>query len=288
MVKAKAADFNGPTKARSGFFIFSDEMRPKVMAEIKAQHPEDFKVSMVASKLGELWKTVDAAKKATLEEQAKKEKATYDVEFEAWKKTEDYKKFKIADANQKQKKENNNTKKEAKESGMPSKPMAGYMRFSMSVTAGIIEQMKKEGKKADMKTRSAIVKQKFDALPQAEKDQLDAQYKADQEKYKIDIAAWHQTEAGIKFLASKKKSSEKAANTKKEARRAGKSPRAMKKDSKGPAAKKRKLEDGSVEPQPEESPEENEEEDEEDADESPAESEESPADSDESPEEGDN
>merc|ERR1711998_97892 len=84
-----------------------------------------------------------------------------------------------------------------------------------------------------------------DALPQATKDEYEAKYKANKAQYAIDIEAWNQTEAGIKFSATKNKNAAKAKKAKETAKQANKSPR---------ATKKRKLEDGSAEPQPEESP----------------------------------
>lgn len=270
MGKVKSSDFNGPKKNRSTYFVFGDEVRTKVMADMRAKHGAAFKISMVASEIGAMWKNVSEEDKKRYDVISKEEKAKYELAQTAWKKTDDYLQFTRADANGKQKKANKENTKKAKESGMPSKPLAPYLRYSMSIAAGVIEQLKKEGKPIDMKSRSAVIKQKFEALSEAEKKELETQYAADKAKYATDIVAWNATEAGQEFIASKGKNAAKARKVKAEAKKANKSPRAM---------KKRKLEDGSAEPQPEESPE--------SPEDSPAESEESPADSDASPEDSD-
>lgn len=279
MPKVKADQFEGPKKFRSGFFIYSDEERSKVMAELRSKHGAEFKISMVASELGKRWKEVDAGKKAKLSEQSAEEKKVYEAAMEKWKQSDSYQQFARSKANETQKKANKANAKEAKESGMPKKCPSPYMAFAMEVTNSIIEKLKAEGKPCDMKTRSVLIKEQWDALSAEDKAAREVKFKEAQAKYKVDHAAWCETEAGKKFLDVKKKASTKAADAKKDAKKlataAKKSER--KSNTSSQPAKKRKLADGSAEPQPEVSPEE--------AASSPVESESSPVESVESPDE---
>lgn len=279
MPKVKADQFEGPKKYRSGFFIYTDEMRPKVMAELKSKHGAEFKIGMVAKELGELWKGVDQSKKDEYSAQSAKEKVEWEAAMEKWKLSDSYQQFARSKANETQKKANKANAKEAKEAGMPTKPPAAYMAYSMEVTNGIIEKLKAEGKPCDMKTRAAIVKEQWEALSAEEKADREKKFKEAQEKYKVDIAAWNETEAGKKFLDAKKKASAKAADAKKDARKAATAAKRAerKSNTSSQPAKKRKLADGSAEPQPEVSPEE--------SASSPVESASSPVESVESPDE---
>jgi hypothetical protein len=52
----------------------------------------------------------------------------------------------------------------AKESGMPARPQAAYFLFSMEQTPKVIEELKAEGKKAEMAVRAGMIKERWNAL----------------------------------------------------------------------------------------------------------------------------
>lgn len=84
--KKEKKDPNAPKKAATSFFIFSNEMRPK----LKKENP-DIKFTDVGRKLGELFRGLSAEEKEKYEKLAQKDKARFKKEMEAYKstKTED-------------------------------------------------------------------------------------------------------------------------------------------------------------------------------------------------------
>lgn len=162
--KIHATAFGGPAKAKSNFMLYGDEVRPKIMADLRAEHGDAFKITMAAGKIGEMWKTVSEEKKKELSEQAAKLKVEYEEKMKAWQLTKEYQEFVRVSANNKQKLEMKAERTKAKESGMPTQPMSAYMAFSMEKTPGVIAQLKAEGKMAKMTDRSAMIKAQWDAL----------------------------------------------------------------------------------------------------------------------------
>jgi hypothetical protein len=73
-----------PARAQSGFFFFSNEKRPALMEEDRAQNGGKVSVSNVAKKIGELWNALDAAAKAPYEAKAAVDKARFEKEKSAW------------------------------------------------------------------------------------------------------------------------------------------------------------------------------------------------------------
>lgn len=78
--KKKAKDPNAPKKAATSFFIFSNEMRPK----LKAENP-DLKFGEVGKKLGELFRALSPEEKEKYEKLAQKDKARFKKEMDAYK-----------------------------------------------------------------------------------------------------------------------------------------------------------------------------------------------------------
>lgn len=91
--KAKAPkDPNQPKRPSTGFFLFVQDHRAKVKAELPPQDQK--KVTLVTKKCGEMWK--DPANKSLVEEyqaKAKSLKAEWDDKMKAYKQTAQYKEF---------------------------------------------------------------------------------------------------------------------------------------------------------------------------------------------------
>ena len=76
--KARAKrDPNKPKRASPAFFFFSGDMRPKVMAEMKAANPEGNVMSATGKRLGELWKELGGKQKKKYHKMAEEDKARY-------------------------------------------------------------------------------------------------------------------------------------------------------------------------------------------------------------------
>jgi hypothetical protein len=73
----KMKDPNAPKKPKTGFMLFCDEARPKVMAK----NPEE-KMGGVAKILGKLWGELDAKKKEKYEHLHEKEVERYKTEMD--------------------------------------------------------------------------------------------------------------------------------------------------------------------------------------------------------------
>merc|ERR1719409_1316317 len=134
--KIHASEHGGPAKAKSSYMLYADTVRAKVMADLKAElkEGEKFAITAVGKKIGEMWKTVSDEDKKGFAAQAEKEKAEYESKMKAWQLTKEYQEFVRLSANNKQKNEMKEVAKKAKESGMPSRPVAAFFSFSMEVT----------------------------------------------------------------------------------------------------------------------------------------------------------
>ena len=62
--KKKRKDPNAPKRGKSAYIFFSQEHREKVKEELMEEHGDDFKNPMVMSRLGALWKELQASTKA--------------------------------------------------------------------------------------------------------------------------------------------------------------------------------------------------------------------------------
>jgi len=246
--KIHASEHGGPAKAKSSYMLYSDTVRAKVIADMKAECEktgEKFAITATGKKIGEMWKTLSEDDKKVFAEQAVKEKAEYETKMKAWQLTKEYQEFVRLSANNKQKNEMKDVAKKAKESGMPVRPGAGYFNFSVEQMPGVIAQLKAEGKKTEMSVRAAMIKEKWNALGDEGQAPYLAAAKEAKAKYDVDIAAWNQTEEGKAFLATKKKAAEKSAATKKAGRAAAsalkKAGKRASKDTNGPSPKRRRV-----------------------------------------------
>jgi len=205
-----AVDFNGPSRAPSGFFLYSHEVREAVTAAIRAslKDGETFAIRLVGAKIGEQWKSLPETDRTQYNEKAKVLKAKYDTDLEQWKLTADYKAFVKASALHNKKKADKKAKDAAKASGMPARPMAGYMRFAQVVRDEVRKELEAKGEKFSVTSSAPLIKAKWTALGEDGQKQYNDEFSVAKAKYDADLKAWQETDAG-KALAKAKKTNAK-------------------------------------------------------------------------------
>lgn len=222
------AEFNGPSRPPTGFMLFSAANRDKVTEELRAalKPDEKFKISSVATKIGALWKEASEEQKAELNKQAQVLKAKYDEELEKWQSTNDYKAFVKATALHSKKRADKKATDTAKESGMPQRPMAGYMIFANTVRDDIRKELEAKGEKYSVANGATMTKEKWTALGAEGQEKYQAEYRAAKAKYDEDLKAWQETDAGKQYAKAK------ATNAKRKAQnsKVGRSAKRAKKD----------------------------------------------------------
>lgn len=198
-------EFNGPARPGSGFMLFSTKYRDQVTAEVRAalKADEKFKVSMVACKLGEKWKAEAEDAKAVFNKQAAELKTKYEAKMEAWKKTPDYKLFVKASALHNKKKADKKATVAAKASGMPQRPMAGYMLFANDCRDDCRKEIEAKGGKYSVMEGAGLTKQKWTALGEEGQKPYQEKYAVAKAKYAEELAAWQESDAGKTYAKAK-------------------------------------------------------------------------------------
>ncbi len=86
--KKKKKDPNAPKRGKSAYIFFTQEAREKATAELQEEHGDDYKHTMVMSKMGEMWNELKASTKAKdkksvakFEKMAADDKERYDAEM---------------------------------------------------------------------------------------------------------------------------------------------------------------------------------------------------------------
>lgn len=224
----KPADFGGPEKPQTAFFLFGNEVRPAITEKIRAnlKEGEKFNVAMVARQIGADWKEVSAEKKAEYQKIADEQKASFEAETEKWKQSKQYREFLKVNALHKKKQADKKNVIEAKASGMPQRPMAGYMMFANDVRDEVRKELEAKGEKFDVRKSGAITKQKYEALSEEKKNVYNEKYLVAKTKYAADYAAWLETEAGKKYEKAKATNEKR----KRENQKVGKKAKRAKKD----------------------------------------------------------
>jgi len=255
----KPQEFGGPGRAKSSFGLFSDSKRPEVIAELRAAAEsagESFKIVNVGKKLGEMWKAVTPEEKAEWEAKGKEAKTAYETTLKAWKETDSYKAFTKEQAAHSKKQKKAKLDAKLKEEGCPKKPLTAYMIFSGKVTSEVISELTAKGEAVTMKSRSNIIKARWEALPADEKKAITDQVEAAKTQYNTDMATFKESETYKKYLKEvaklNKKPSKKAAGAKK------------RKGNDGAAVEDEEDDDEDIEASPDEEEEEGDEEGEED------------------------
>jgi len=255
----KDEKYGGPTKAMSSYFLWCNGKRAEVMAQLREENKDDFKISQVGSKLGELWKSVSPEEKAPLEKLAKEQKEAYNTAFAAWKETDKYKLYIKDNAQFGKKKADKKARDEILALGMPKRPHSVWNLYTASKRVEVQKEIEAEGLKAAVSLVSKRIGVLWKNVPEDEKKALEEQAAALKTAYNAKMEEFKKTDAYLAYEKGLVKNSKAlktklGTNTKK---------RTSKKKASGePAKKKRKVQDEEEEPQAEESPEEAEDEEE--------------------------
>lgn len=217
MPSIRATDFNGPKKARSAYFIFGDEVRPKIMSEVKKEGGKEAKVdvSVIAKQIAEQWKKIGDGAKKKYVTKAEGEKKIYKAQREKWEKTDDYAKYKLAAAEGRRAKSDKDAKKEVIAAGMPKRPANARFLFAASNADEITKALatKKIEKGQYMVERQKVQQAKWDALSKAKKDQFEAKAKEGLKAYMEEMAAFKETDGYKAYKESLAKSKKRLAAT---------------------------------------------------------------------------
>jgi len=216
--KVKNADptaFGGPKKVPTGYFAFSNDRRDEVVEQLKKEGlgGRDL-VTQVGKKLGDMWKASDPELREKYDKAYKAAKEQYDTEMKTWKTTEDYKKYLAAQGDVQKQKTNKRMAAEikaAKPANCPERPQPAYFVFSTEMSGKVAEEAKANGD-ASMKARAALVKQKWEALPEEEKKKREDEYQAKKAKYAEDLKAFEETEEYRTWEKLKEKQKKQKAN----------------------------------------------------------------------------
>lgn len=190
----KPQDFNGPAKPLSAYFLYGNEIRPAVMEKMRAEKGADFKITMLGSEIASQWKSVDQAKKQELSAKAVELKKEYEIKQKAWKASEDFMKFRKAEAEFKQKKNAKTAKAELAAAGCPKKAQTARFAFQAKVLSEVMRELKEAGKDLSMVNRSAAVTAKWNALSAEEKKVYEDQAVEARKAYDVAMTAFKQSE----------------------------------------------------------------------------------------------
>lgn len=223
------SEFNGPKKSKSSYMLFGDDIREEATAIVKAECEKTstpYKFTMIMKKIGDMWKALEQAKKVVYESKSKELHEKYTAELEMWKTTNDYRQYVKVSAQHKKKQSDKKNVKAAKASGMPKKPMAGYMIFSGELREQIRNDLESKGQKFSISAAAAIVKPKWAALGEEGHKKYHDKFAAAKQKYEEDMKEWFETEGGKLFSENK----EKAVKKRNRDRCLGKKAKRVKKD----------------------------------------------------------
>jgi hypothetical protein len=158
-----------PNRPQSAFFFFSNEKRPALMDEARADGGK-VNVAEIGKKIGELWKAVSEEDRATYKVKADADKQRYESEKAAW----------IANGGGGKKAQAAKAKAEGPK--RPTNALFLYMNDNR-------EAYKKEHPEAKLTDTTKALAERFKSLPQNERKVYDDKYAADKARYDAEVAA---------------------------------------------------------------------------------------------------
>lgn len=134
----KKMNANAPKRPRSGYMIFSGEIREEVMAKVKA---EGLGMGDGGRIISERWNALSEDKKAQYAEESQNQKKKFDVEFEVYRKSQDFKDYMDAKANQEGTQDLNKVKR-THLGDAPKRPPSGVGMFKKEHAKKVMEENK--------------------------------------------------------------------------------------------------------------------------------------------------
>lgn len=200
--------YAGVAKISSSYFLYCNENRQNVMATLREELGDKFRIYDVTKKLSADWKIVSEEKKAEYQTKFEAAKAEYMVKHAEWAKTPGYKAYCIDKSKYVKTKKSKLADKKAKAAGKPLKPKAGFGLFGDSIRQDVMATIRndlKEGEKFKVTLVGKTIADQWKALGEEEK----AEWKVKAAAAKIDqkkiIAEWKISEAGTAYEKEMKK-----------------------------------------------------------------------------------
>eukprot|EP00397_Hematodinium_sp_SG-2012_P028994 GEMP01030588.1.p1 GENE.GEMP01030588.1~~GEMP01030588.1.p1 ORF type:complete len:295 (+),score=72.95 GEMP01030588.1:46-930(+) len=241
--RPKPTDFNAPQQPPSGYFAFSNIIRDKTVADLKAEcaaNGTPFKITEVGLKLAEQWKVYPDEKKAELNVIYVKEKEKYKVDLEEWKKTEDFKKYLQAKLQFDSKKDTAAARKDMFAAGAPKKVTSAYFLFATEHRNKLLAQWRAVGKKADVKELGQLCGDAWRELPAESRQPYNERFQLAKVDYAEKQAEFEKTEAYQRYETAKNKVSKKTNKVKNIINQVGKDPSNELEEEETPKEKKEK------------------------------------------------
>eukprot|EP00930_Biecheleria_cincta_P044270 TRINITY_DN303_c0_g1_i6.p1 TRINITY_DN303_c0_g1~~TRINITY_DN303_c0_g1_i6.p1 ORF type:complete len:1318 (-),score=418.92 TRINITY_DN303_c0_g1_i6:568-4521(-) len=191
----KAHAKQAPKKPRSGYGIFSGEIRERVKTEVMARGGG---MGDIGVQISEEWAAVPEVKKAEYAEQAQREKEEFAVKWEAHKETDIFKKF----MTDKAKMEGRHKLKQLERTTFKTAPAKPKSSFALFKTKFMPEVMA-ENKGAAAGEISKKVGEKWKNTPAEERAPFEAEAATLKEKYLVDLKKFKCQKAYTKFLVQR-------------------------------------------------------------------------------------
>lgn len=229
--KPKEANFNAPARPLTGFLLFSNTHRPKVIEELKAEAQKvgkSFDIRQVAGKITALWNELDAEKKEEVNAEAKKGKPEWEIKRQEWEKTADYKSFLEAKRTYERKVESKKLRKNLLAAGCPKKPASAYFLFTSTRREAVSAQLKAEGQKPSLASVAKIVTAEWNALSEEKKKTFTDEAIELKRKYDLEMEEYKKTDDHKNYVLKVANVQTKSANKQKVINSIGKEPKVPK------------------------------------------------------------
>merc|ERR1712060_733539 len=197
LVKKFAKD--APKRPRSGYMIHAGEIREQVQKEV---FEAGGGMGDIGKKIAEYWAAVSEAKRADYAEQSARMKATFDIEYAAYKKTDSFKEFMESKA----KLEGKQTLKKLQRTKLdeaPKKAPSAFALFRSKVTPTLMEA--EENKKLERGELGKKIAGMWAEVPEDEKKKYEEESVRLKEEYAEKLKGFKQTMKYTDFLQMRHK-----------------------------------------------------------------------------------
>eukprot|EP01083_Nonionella_stella_P010153 29014_1 len=184
-------DPNAPKKSQSSYFIFSNERRPVLQAEQSGT----ISVTEISKTISSEWKAMDATQKKVYEDRAAILKSEYNIKFDEYKQSDNYRKYQLQLAEWKEtskdilKSKGKPPKKPKQPESMPKRPQSSYFVFSNERRS----QMKSEYPDKKLTELSVIIAGEWKNKTAEEKKYYEEEAAKNKIKYQSEIEQYKKT-----------------------------------------------------------------------------------------------
>eukprot|EP00770_Monocercomonoides_exilis_P002336 MONOS_2321.1-p1 / transcript=MONOS_2321.1 / gene=MONOS_2321 / organism=Monocercomonoides_exilis_PA203 / gene_product=unspecified product / transcript_product=unspecified product / location=Mono_scaffold00047:107160-109416(-) / protein_length=477 / sequence_SO=supercontig / SO=protein_coding / is_pseudo=false len=254
----KKKDPEAPVHPLSAFFLFGNDIREKVVAELTEKKGEKPKIAEVGSELSRRWKELDEESKKPYNEDAEKRKQKYLEEKKAyvesgkeaaWKKkmAEEEKQDDSSDGEEGGKKKKS---KKLVDPNAPKHPNSVYIIFVTKMRQKVIDEMKGGDDAAHVAPKDIMTKigELWRALSDSEKEEYQKLADEEKKKYQAELEEYNKSDKKKEWdrkMEEEEKKAKEASKKKKAEKEKGKD-KAKTKSSKSSSKKEEKIVKGKV------------------------------------------